>query len=250
MNSAKSIHVGAISRSDAERIVKRFHYSGKTVNNSQLHFGVWMDGRLLGAMQYGPSLDKRKVQPLVAGTLWNEFIELNRMAFSDELPRNSESRALAISFKIIKKHYPHIGWVVSYSDATQCGDGAIYRASGFVLTGIKKNSEIWVAPNGKVINAISCRKERSLKSGAASMKQYRERGFVPLEGFQIRYVKFLNKKLREKLTVPELPFSIIEHKGAGMYRGRAKQAMGGDQPPQQRGSTDSHAPTPLSEAAA
>jgi hypothetical protein len=40
-------------------------------------------------MQFGPSLDKRKVQGLVEGTSWNGFIELNRMAFSDRLPRNS-----------------------------------------------------------------------------------------------------------------------------------------------------------------
>ena len=27
-------------------------------------------------MQFGPSLDKRKIQGLVSGTGWNEFIEL------------------------------------------------------------------------------------------------------------------------------------------------------------------------------
>ena len=49
------------------------------------------------------------------------------MAFSDRLPRNSESRALAIAFKMIRKHYPHIEWVISFADGTQCGDGTIYR---------------------------------------------------------------------------------------------------------------------------
>ena len=51
---------------------------------------------------------KTKVIHYVENTKWNEVIELNRMAFSDVLPRNSESRALSIAFKLIKKYYPKI----------------------------------------------------------------------------------------------------------------------------------------------
>ncbi len=54
-------------------------------------------------MSYGPSLDKAKMLTLVDGTGWNEFLELNRMAFDDVLPRNSESRAISMSIKLIKK---------------------------------------------------------------------------------------------------------------------------------------------------
>ena len=122
MASAKDLIVKPISAKDAAALVRSVHYSGKVVQNSQLHLGVFLDGRLEGAMQFGPSLDKRKIQGLVRDTGWNGFIELNRMAFSDRLPRNSESRALGVAFRMIRKHYPHIEWVVSFSDATQCGD--------------------------------------------------------------------------------------------------------------------------------
>jgi len=114
MPSAKDIHVAPISAKDAAALVKRVHYSGKVVQNSQLHLGVFLNGRLEGVMQFGPSLDKRKVQGLVEGTGWNGFIELNRMAFSDRLPRNSESRALGIAMRMIRKAYPHIEWVISF----------------------------------------------------------------------------------------------------------------------------------------
>jgi hypothetical protein len=46
---------------------------------------------------------------------------------------------------------------VSFADGTQCGDGTIYRASGFVLTGIKENDQIWQAPSGEVFNDTSIR---------------------------------------------------------------------------------------------
>jgi hypothetical protein len=157
MANAKDLIVKPITAADANRIVKSLHYSGKVVQNSQLHLGVFLNGRCGGAMQFGPSLDKRKIQPLVSGTLWNEFLELNRMAFADWLPRNSESRCIGYAMRWIRKTYPHIKWIVSFADGTQCGDGTIYRASGFVLTGIKENDQIWQAPSGEVFNDTSIR---------------------------------------------------------------------------------------------
>lgn len=146
MTSAKDIILRPITAQEANALVRRVHYSGKVVNNSQLHIGAFLNGKLEGAMQFGPSLDKRKIQGLVEGTGWNEFIELNRMAFTDALPRNSESRALSIAMKLIRQHAPQIRWVVTFADGAQCGDGTIYRAAGFVLTGIKRNDQIWQAP--------------------------------------------------------------------------------------------------------
>ena len=143
MVSAKDIIVKPITAQAANALVKRVHYSGKVVNNSTLHFGAYLNDKLEGVMSFGSPLDKRKVLPLVSGTTWTGMLELNRMAFSDRLPRNSESRCMAVAFRLIKKHYPHIEWVLSFSDGTQCGDGTIYRASGFVLTGIKQNSSLY-----------------------------------------------------------------------------------------------------------
>ena len=143
--SAKDIVIRPISAGDARRIIKRLHYSGRSVNNSQVHLGVFLDGVCGGALQYGPSLDKRKLVGFVEGTLWHEFIELNRLALADWLPRNSESRALSVSLKMLKREYPWLKWVISYADATSCGDGTIYRAAGFDLTAIKRNVQIWAA---------------------------------------------------------------------------------------------------------
>lgn len=244
MATAKDIVLKPISSALANATVRRLHYSGKVVNNSQFHIGVFLNGQLEGAMQLGPSLDKRKIQGLVEGTGWNEFIELNRMAFSDALPRNSESRAIGIAMRILKKHAPHLKWVISFADGTQCGDGTIYRAAGFVLTGIKQNTQVWEAPTGaresrtsltdgrskhqqeaarRVISRVTVTKGNHAAGGGggASMRQYQEAGFKPLQGFQLRYIYFLDPSCRERLTVPVLPFSEIEERGARMYKGAA-----------------------------
>jgi hypothetical protein len=213
--------------------IKANHYSGKVVNNSTLHFGVFLDGKLHGVMSYGPSLDKSKIIGLVEGTGWNEFLELNRMAFDSVLPRNSESRAISMSLKLIKKHAPQVKWVVSFADACSCGDGTIYRASNFVLTGIKENLNLAVLPDGTKIhkmtlasNPVTPRKELGgrtffdITGGKYSFLEYvAAANATVLPGFQLRYMYFIDRSARKKLTVPEIPFSKIDELGAGMYKG-------------------------------
>ena len=251
MATAKDIKVAPISAKDATALVRRIHYSGKVVQNSQLHLGVFLHGRLEGAMQFGPSLDKRKIQGLVRDTGWNGFIELNRMAFSDALPRNSESRALGVAFRMIRKRYPHIEWVVSFSDATQCGDGTIYRASGFVLTGLVSSKNLVRLPGGSVIHKMTLessptsprpelggRSYYDLTGGRYDLARYVEAvGGEIIPGFQLRYIYFLNPEARKRLTVPVIPFSEIDRRGAGMYLGekiertkRTKDQDPGDHP--------------------
>lgn len=235
VHRAKDITIKIIAAADANRIVRQYHYSGSVAYTSQLHFGVFLNNRCLGAMQYGSSIDRRKMLGLVHDTKWNEFLELNRMAFSDQLPRNSESRAIGYSLRFIKKQYPWIKWVVSFADGTQCGDGAIYRASGFHLIQIKKNNTIlrW---NGAIITDKTLNdtawRIRGINSGYA-----RRNGAIPLDGYQLKYIFFLDPSCKKNLTVPTIPFSRIIEAGAGMYRGRKKQCAAsveggtaGDQP--------------------
>lgn len=131
MGRAKEISLKVIPGKVANPFMRRHHYSGTVVNNSCLHFGVFLDGRLHGVMSYGPSLNKSKILPLVAGTGWNEYLELNRMAFDSVLPRNSESRAISLSIKLLKKYAPHVKWIISFTPAKIDRDGNYNVKVGF-----------------------------------------------------------------------------------------------------------------------
>lgn len=233
MGRAKEITLKVIPGKIAKPYIEKHHYSKKAVNNSCLHFGAFLDGNLHGVLSYGPSLDKSKIITLVKGTGWNNFLELNRMAFDDYLPRNSGSYCIAKSIRMIRKNAPQIKWIISFADGCSCGDGTIYRASNFVLTGIKKNSNLCMLPNGEKIhkmtlesNPTSPRKELGgmsyfqLTGGAYNFKKYVEKvGGSILTGYQLRYIYFIDKTFRNRLTVPEIPFSKIDEIGAGMYLG-------------------------------
>ena len=231
--SAKEITMKVIPSSIANPFIKAHHYSGKVVNNSKLHFGVFLDGQLHGVMSYGLSLDKSKIIGLVEGTGWNEFLELNRMAFDSVLPRNSESRAISMSIKLLKKYAPQVKWIISFADACSCGDGTIYRASNFILTGIKENLNLAELPDGTRVhkmtlasNPTTPRRELGgltffdVTGGTYNFKKYLDYvGAKPIPGFQLRYMYFIDPKCRKRLTVPEIPFSRIDELGAGMYKG-------------------------------
>jgi hypothetical protein len=239
MSRVKDIRLKVIPSNVANDFIKKHHYSGRVAMTSMLHFGCFLDKRIHGVMSFGNPLDKGKVIGLVNGAKWNEMLEINRMAFDDFLPKYSESRCLAIAIRLIKKHAPHIKWILSYADATMCGDGTIYRASGFVLTQINKNSTIWKTPSGLTFAGTSMTakgknaspiKVQAVKSdllnttgqwveetGASSMKGFRELGCSPVVGFQIRYIYLIDKTC--EITVPILPFSKIKEMGASMYKG-------------------------------
>lgn len=231
MGRCKEIILKVIPASVANPFVRKHHYSGKVVNNSQLHFGAFLDGKLHGVMSFGPSMDKKKVIGLVADTGWNEFVELNRMAFDDYLPRNSESYCIGKALRMIKKQAPQIKWVISFADGTQCGDGTIYRASNFVLTGINKNKTIIEMPDGSAVAGLTLDLQQPTTKakydkmcGLDPSKSYTRNDYIRggakvKDGFMLRYIYFIDKNYRKKLLVPELSFNKIDELGAGMYKG-------------------------------
>ncbi len=230
MGRAKDIIVKVIPAKVANEFVKKHHYSGTVSNTSKLHFGCFLQEQLHGVMSYGSPMDKSKVIGLVSQTKWNEMLELNRMVFDSFMPKNSESRSISISIKLIKKYAPHIKWILSYSDAVQCGDGTIYRASGFQLTQIKESTQIIELPWGERITRMTLtnvgdrRREVTLNrlgindNGSASIKMIINAGAKNVSGFQNRYIYLIDKSC--KLTVPIIPFSKIDELGAGMYKGK------------------------------
>lgn len=223
--SAKEIIIKPIDKPTADKIVKKYHYSGKVVPNSSLNFGVFYKGLLLGAMQFGSPTVKEKMLPLVRFSKWDSLLELNRMAFSDALPRFAESRAIAMAFKWMKKNAPQVKWIISFADGTQCGHGTIYQASNFYLTQIKENGSIYQLPNGKITHQISLRPDNNpdmRAKGYSSVKEYLDKehkGYKKLIGYMYRYIYFLDNETKENFTGEFIPFSKIKELNIEMYKG-------------------------------
>jgi len=196
MSVKDDLYIYPIDREAADRLVSAYHYSGRPYTKSQLHLGAYWQGDLEGVMSFGPPIDRRKVLHFVEGTEWHQMCELNRMAFSPDLPKNSESRALAVAARLFREYAPWIRWILSFADGAQCGDGAIYRAAGWTLTGIKETSSLYRTPNGDVVSDVGMRTSDALREelgvDGTTHRAFVDAGLEPLDGYQYRYIKLLD----------------------------------------------------------
>ena len=123
--------VKLVPRGDAARIIETRHYSRRIVRNSFLHLGVFIDGALLGILQFGWPMNPKGSVSIIRVADYRRLIELNRMWLDDAAPRNSESRALAYAMRLIGRVRPGVVAVQSFADS-RCGlKGVVYQAAGF-----------------------------------------------------------------------------------------------------------------------
>ena len=226
MGRAKDIIVKVIPSKIANDFVKKHHYSGKVAATGLICFGAFLDNKMIGVAQWGRPINKYLHLHLVENTKWNDFLELNRLVCIDDTPKYTESRFIKVCLLLIKKNAPQVKWVMSFADATQCGDGTIYRASGFVLTNINDSKQLYELPNGDTLHLMGLQggqhgalRKKMLESGYGNAKKYMVEVLKgkPLVGKQLKYIYLIDKTC--KITVPILPFSKIDEMGAGMYKG-------------------------------
>jgi hypothetical protein len=82
-----------------------------------------------------------------------------------------------------------------------------------LLTGIKKNQGIRKNPKtGEILQQIAAYHRKIVKEFTKE--------WIPLVGFQLRYIKFLDEKCVNDLQTEILPYSAIKEYGAKMYKGK------------------------------
>jgi hypothetical protein len=93
-----------------------------------------------------------------------DMLELRRFAISEDSPKNTASRILAIMSKLIKKKWPEVNKLVSYQ-SNDHHDGTIYKAAGWVASVESKYSEWHKGKRRNVPQSVSSktRWEKELK---------------------------------------------------------------------------------------
>jgi len=122
----RSLLVARIDNDDARRFLARHHRLGAGAA-FRFALGVFWDGVLQGVLSFGqpgmPNSAKR------LGLKSWQVLELRKMVCTDVLPRNSESRALAIAARLIRRDCPHVAALITYCDADE--RAAAYKAAGW-----------------------------------------------------------------------------------------------------------------------
>lgn len=137
---SRAFYVAQIPCATARAVIIANHYSRRIVNNSYIHLGVFLDGAMVGVLQFGYALNPACAGKIVKDTVQGEYLELNRMYLSDSAPRNSESRAISCAIKYIRRASPSVAWIQSFADEGCGGLGVVYQAANFFYLGSHKTT--------------------------------------------------------------------------------------------------------------
>lgn len=107
-------------------IAKR-HYLGYCPPGAKLRAWIFMGNIPIGAIMLG----RPSAHAYDNGTV----LELTRFVFIDEIPHCIETRSLAMIRKYIRKHFPEIKGLISYSSPPNDHHGTIYKADNWSQLG-------------------------------------------------------------------------------------------------------------------
>ena len=79
----RAFFIAQIPRKEAVEIIIKNHYSGRVVQNSYVHLGVFLRGEMVGVLQFGYSMRPSCAGAIVAETGNIQYLELNRMWLSE-----------------------------------------------------------------------------------------------------------------------------------------------------------------------
>lgn len=199
-------HIKEIKRELANEIIVSNHYSKKFYNATYIHLGIFINGGLLGVLQYGYAMNPASGGSVVEGTGLDQYLELNRMWLSDKAERNSESKAISYSLRYIRSKYPKIKWIQSFADE-RCGCfGIVYQACSFNFYG-EHIAKFWTL-NGEVYHNSLMTRDPKLSKSAKFIQENKEKA-TSEELRQFRYIFFIDKRWEKKCLLKQREY--IKH---------------------------------------
>ena len=139
--SPLQLHVGEIDLDLAIRLNALWHSRLPNVvkNNVQRVRHLMCLAAEFSGLFYMSAIWTDPIARLLNGRNW---IELRRMAISDDAPKNTGSRTLRIMRAIVKGRWPHLQRAISYQDC-DVHLGTIYRADGWQMEAENKSAD-WI----------------------------------------------------------------------------------------------------------
>ena len=207
MITLDKLQVSECPISDIRDFVQQHHYSKSVGGITPTHcFRVDHEGVLVGAAIFGiPAMRETIRKYSEDGKV--KMVELRRLCFVDEAPRNSESMTVARMFRHLKKS--DVQRILSYSDPNYGHVGTIYKALRFRLLGQTPPIRvIWYRDrkwSTRSINRYNSWQDKSqgLRSTTEELRAALKSGEAVLKtehGKFIYLLDFVNRKVRERTT--------------------------------------------------
>jgi hypothetical protein len=214
----KPMEIREVSREDANELVSFYHYSDVMPRATKLYIGGFLGEILIGVMTLGWGVQpKRTIKKIFPSLNQEDYFEIGKLCLDERMPKNSESKFMSLCFKHIKKNYPKIKLIYSWSDGLLGKPGFVYQASNFLYGG-SIWSKRYFTKEGYKIHPRSSRylcEDNSKKIGKKKLywltNDYMKlKGIKLYKGLQFRYCYFLcdDKEKKELLRKSKRVWNI------------------------------------------
>lgn len=203
------LRLSCVEKSRADDLIRALHYSRSVVWASSVHFLVEYRGEEIGALQFGPAMNPQSGARIVAGSTFESWIELNRMAFSSSRPAHCGTMAIALACRLLRHIRPKVEWVQCFADE-RCGKfGAVYQAASFLYCG--EHSATFYELDGEWFHKSAWNRtlvdKRGWGCGPKLQRFNRDKARAVAHRFrQFRYIKCLTRRARKNLLLPVRPY--------------------------------------------
>lgn len=216
MSSPPELRLDWCSHDAARYAVRRWYYNPTMPQGKLAKVGVWERGRFAGVLIYSPGSSSNLLKPY--GLHFDQGCELTRLALGPhEAPM---SRIMAVSLRLLKKEYPGLRLVVTFSDPAAGHHGGVYQAGGWVYAGTTDKDKAYIDAAGRRWHSrlVSPTGVKKVMDGYRAVPRPQDCTAVEVPG-KHRYLMPLDDDMRRRLAPLAKP-----------YPKRVKQANPGAQP--------------------
>jgi hypothetical protein len=145
--AVRDMTVSPVKKADVDEFCRRWHYS-KTKGHVLWAYGLWQGATLVGVASY--NLATMPASSAVFGPeRWDWVVHMGRLVCAEEAPRNTESRLIAGSLKLLKRDRPVTRAVLTYAAASQGHIGTVYQATNAMYCGVTASTHYYLDEEGQ-----------------------------------------------------------------------------------------------------
>ena len=143
--AVRDMVVKKCSSAFARPYISNFHYSQTFPDSTLYVFAGWYRDKLAGIVCYGMGAGKNQFLFIDENIKNGEYIELTRLWSPDTMPKNTESKLIAESIKLLPNK---IKFVLSFADDSENHKGYVYQATNFYYLGLNKGGKMLITKDG------------------------------------------------------------------------------------------------------
>lgn len=195
----REMEVKQVDAKFARPYIATFHYSGVMPDSSKYIYAGYFKDVLCGICVFGMGAGRNQYTAIIPDIEKGQYLELTRLWCANDMPRNTESKLISKSLKMLPDN---IKMVISFADGSKNHVGTIYQATNWNYIGTTSSGRVLVTEDGQEQHA---RLLGIYKARHPELKQYTNQEIMQLYGWSYkeassknRYVYFLGNRKDKK----------------------------------------------------